>query len=100
MEKSLYELLEIKRKNSTLKSVFITNEIFEDCLILNVEAYDNTGFNALNTSVARFDNFYDYLNKTIKENFDKINDKTDMIRVCIYSAYDGQYIITKDGNIY
>lgn len=96
---SLYELLEIKRKNSTLKSVFVTSEVFEDCLVVNVEAYDDTGCNALNTSVSRFDKFTDYLNRTIKNNFDKINNKTDMIRVNVYSeAYPVQYIIAKNGN--
>lgn len=100
MSESLYDLLEMKRKNSTLKSVFVTNKMFEDCLVVNVEAYDNTGFKALETTVSKFDKFYDYLNKTLLANFELLNDKSDMIRVCIYSTYRTEYIITKKGKIF
>lgn len=97
---SLYEILEMKTKNSTLKSVFITPQFFEGCLVLEVEAYDNTGFQAINSSASRFDKFYDYLNRIIISNFDKINTKTDKIRVNIYGVQHFQYIITKDNQVF
>ena len=98
MEKTLYDLLGVKRKNSTLKSVFVTNKIFEDCLVLEVEAYDDTGFNALETSVTKFDKFTEYLDKVILDNFEKINNQSDMVRVCVYGIYRCEYILTKSGN--
>lgn len=100
MNKSLYETLDMKRKNSTLKSVFVTKDIFEGCIIINVEAYDTTGYNAINTTVSKFDKFYDYLNKTILENFETVNNITDMVRVCVYGIYRTEYILTMDGKVF
>ena len=97
MEKSLYELLNMTREKSTLKSVFISNKVFENCIIVNVEAYDDTGYNALNTTPYRFDQFCEYLDKTIMNNYSLIATRGLDIRVCIYSIYSVQYILTKTG---
>ena len=80
--------------------MFVTERIFEDCLVIEVDAYDDTGYNAINTNVSRFDRFYDYLNRTILANFEKINNQTDAVRVCVYGAYRVEYILTNDGRVY
>ena len=97
MNKSLYDILGYKAKHSVLKSVFVTNKIFENCLIVNVEAYDDTGYRALNTSVSNFDRFTDYLDKIIDKHFSKIHDG-DAIRVCIYGLHPVEYIRHKEGD--
>lgn len=98
MDKNTKTTTPLSEKDPRMKSVFITNTFFENCLIINVEAYDEMGYNAINTSVKQFDDFYDALNKYILDNFNKINSKTDKVRVCIYSAvYPTEYILTKDG---
>lgn len=82
-------------------NVFISNEIFEDCLIINVEAYDDFGYEMLNTTVEKFDEFYSKLNGIIFTHFKQINNKTDKVRVCIYSdVYPTQYILTNEGERY
>lgn len=97
MEASLYELLNMTREKSTLKSVFISNEVFENCITVNVEAYDDTGYNALNTTPYRFNQFCEYLDKTIMNNYSLIAARGLDIRVCIYSLHRVEYILTKTG---
>lgn len=98
MNPSIYDHPSIKTTNKKFKSVFISREYFEDCLIVAVEAYDDIGYNALNTTIDEFDTFYDEINKIIIENFTKINSKTNNIRVIIHSdIYPTEYILTKDG---
>lgn len=90
-----------KSENPAFNSVAITDHYSEGALIIGVEAYDDVGYEALNTTVENFNKFYDDLNKHIIENFTKINSETDSIRVRVYSeVYPTQYIITKDGDIY
>ena len=97
MEKSLYELLNMTREKSTLKSVFISDKVFENCIIVNVEAYDDTGYNALNTTPYRFDRFCEYLDKILLDNYSLIAARGLDIRVCIYSIHRSEYILTKTG---
>lgn len=97
MEKSLYELLNMTREKSTLKSVFISDKVFENCIIVNVEAYDDTGYNALNTTSYRFNQFCEYLDKTLLDNYSLIAARGLDIRVCIYSLHRVEYILTKKG---
>lgn len=97
---TLYKALGMNAQNSSLKSVFITPKFFEGCLVVEVEAYDETGYQAINSTPSRFDKFYDYLNRTIVSNFDIINNKTDKIRVNIYGHQHFQYIITKDNQVF
>lgn len=65
--RTLYEILNIKRKNSILKSVTITNKITEEGYpIIEVEPYDDTFLNAIST-VEKYDN-------TIDRIIDKLRD--------------------------
>lgn len=98
--RSLHDVLGMKSERSTLKSVFITPEFFEGSLVIEVEAYDDTGYQAINSTPSRFDEFYDYLNRTIISNFDKINNKTDRIRVNIHGNEHFQYIITRNNQVF
>lgn len=100
METSLYELLNMNRKNSTLRSVFVSDRISENCIIVNVEAYDETGYNALETTPYKFDRFCEYLDRTLLDNYSLIADRGLDIRVCIYSIYRHEYILTKTGARY
>ena len=55
----LSELLNVKRKNSVLRSVFVTNQRIDGILVVEVEPYDKTGDNALKT-----------ISKAVKKYFD------------------------------
>jgi hypothetical protein len=100
MNKSLYELLNMNRRQSTLKSVFVSNRISENCVIVNVEAYDETGYNALNTTPYKFDKFCAYLDKTLLDNYSLIAGQDLNIRVCIYGIYRVEYILTRSGTVF
>lgn len=101
MNQNLYDHPEIKTTNKKFKSVFITDIFSEDCLILEVEANDDIGYNAINTTVDALDTFYDELNEIILENYKIINKQTKLIRVIINSEIEHmEYILTSDGNIY
>lgn len=65
--RTLYEILNMKRKNSIFKSVTITNTTTEEGYpIVEVEPYDNTFLNAIST-VKKYDN-------TIDRIIDKLRD--------------------------
>lgn len=100
MNRTLYGLLGYTKKNSSLKSVFLTNRYFENCLIINVEAYDETGYNAINTSNGKFDKFIHYLNRILFNNFSQINNYTDKIRVNVHGERSFQYILNKNGQMF
>lgn len=70
MSVQLSELLNIKRKNSVLRSVFVTNERIDGILVVGVEPYDETGYNALNTTPSRYDNALETITKAVKKYFD------------------------------
>ena len=98
---TLYDFLKMSTNKSSLRSVFITDIVSENCLIINVEAYDSTGYNSLNTTVTNFDKFTTYLNKMILKNYNGLIGQAEHIRINIYSdVYPIQYILTKDGNIF
>ena len=66
---SLYNLLEMKRKNSIFKSVIVTdNYTHENYQIIEVEPYDDTFLNATNT-LAKYDNAIDRIVKKVYEYF-------------------------------
>ena len=67
--KSLYSLLGMKSKNSVFKSVFVTDSYTcENYRIIEVEPYDNTFLNAINT-VNKYDNTIDRIVKKVYEYF-------------------------------
>lgn len=69
MNKSLYNLLGMKRKNSIMKSVFITDKKnYEGLPIVEVEAYDQTFLNATNT-IKKYDNTVGRIMKEIYKYF-------------------------------
>lgn len=70
MSVQLSELLNIKRKNSVLRSVFVTNERIDGMLVVGVEPYDTTGFNALNTTPSRYDNTLKTITNAVRKYFD------------------------------
>lgn len=66
---SLYNLLNMKSKNSIFKSVFVTNERTYDGLqIVVAEPYDNTFLNAVK-SVSQYDKTVDKIMKKVYEYF-------------------------------
>lgn len=67
--KTLYEVLGMKAKNSVFKSVFITDRVTsEGYNIIEVEPYDDTFLNAINT-VSKYDRTTDRIFKKIYETF-------------------------------
>lgn len=72
MNKSLYELLELKTKNSILKSVFMTDKkTFEGYPIVEVEPFDNTFLNAISTP-SKYDTV---INRIIKKVWEYVDGK-------------------------
>ena len=72
MNNSLYEKLNMKTKNSILKSVIITNrETMEGYPIVEVEPYDNTFLNAIK-SPTQYDNTLD---RIIRKVWEYMNEK-------------------------
>ena len=67
---TLNELLNIKRKNTVLKSVYVTNKRFDGMLIVEVEPYDTTGFNAINTTPSRYEKAVKTISKAVRKYFD------------------------------
>ena len=66
----LSELLNVKRKNSVLRSVFVTNQRIDGILVVEVEPYDKTGDNALNTTLSRYVDALKTISKAVKKYFD------------------------------
>ncbi|WP_274355444.1 hypothetical protein [Ligilactobacillus salivarius] len=66
----LSELLNVKRKNSVLRSVFVTNQRIDGILVVEVEPYDKTGDNALNTTPSRYVDALKTISKAVKKYFD------------------------------
>lgn len=72
MNNSLYSLLEMKSKNSIMKSVFITNKKAYDGLpIIEVEPYDQTFLNATNT-INKYNDTVDRIIKKVHEYFNGV----------------------------
>lgn len=92
---SLYEILQIKRKESLLKSAFIYgNYSFEGYPIIEIEAYDDTFLNSTQFPSGK-DRTHEYFKKTIKQNANTIksyfNLKTDTFYVIDYSTFNCHY---------
>ena len=66
----LSELLNVKRKNSVLRSVFVTNQRIDGILVVEVEPYDKTGDTALNTTPSRYVDALKTISKAVKKYFD------------------------------
>ena len=67
---TLNELLNVKRKNTILKSVYVTNKRFDGMLVVEVEPYDTTGFNAFNTTPSRYEKAVETITKAVRKYFD------------------------------
>lgn len=80
MEQNLYSLMGCKRKNSILRSVVVTNQFSEGYRIINVEPYDSTGSNALDSTPSR----YDTALETIEKNLQRFI-PGEKVRICVYS---------------
>lgn len=91
MNNSLYEKLNLKAKNSILKSVFITDrKTFEGYPIVEVEPYDNTFLNAIKTP-SQYDNTLD---RIIKKVWDYMNGEETWLAV--YTEYGHIEILLSD----
>lgn len=91
----------MRTRDDRFKSVFITNQYFEDCLIIHVEPYDEVGYQTINGSDRVFDTFLQDLNKILIDNFDTINPKTNLIRINIHAeTTPHQYILSKNSKTY
>lgn len=88
--KTLYELKNMKAKNSILKSVFITDKIIEGYPVVEVEPYDQTFLNAINT-ISKYDNTVDRILKEVYKYFDK---KT--VWVNFYTEYGHHEILLSE----
>ena len=67
---TLNELLNVKRKNTVLKSVYVTNKRFDGMLVVEIEPYDTTGFNAINTTPSRYEKAVETITKAVRKYFD------------------------------
>lgn len=81
MNQQLSNLLRTKRKNTILKSVFVTNEFIDKMRLIEIEAYDKTGYNALNTSISRYDKAMLTIEKALTKYFSDKEEKI-LVRVC------------------
>ncbi|MEB6232592.1 hypothetical protein [Mammaliicoccus sciuri] len=88
--KTLYELKNMKGKNSIFKSVFITNENIEGYPVVEVEPYDQTFLNATNT-IRKFDYTVDRILKEVYKYFDN---KT--VWVNFYTEYGHNEILLSE----
>lgn len=88
--KTLYELKNMKSKNSILKSVFITNKEFEGYPVVEVEPYDDTFLNATNT-IRKYDNTVD---RILKEVYKYFNNETVWVR--FYTEYGHNEILLSE----
>lgn len=95
--KSLYDLLEYKKKNSLLKSVTLSMIKIDDKLVpyLILEAYDDTALK-LESDTCKHDRFHEYLDKIVNNNIDKIRAYYKDKGADIEKRYDGEGILTYD----
>lgn len=92
MKFNLYKLLKYHRRNSILKSVNITDK-YEGAhfRIVEVEPYDKTGVNCLDTTPTRYDKAINTIEKALhKLEIEMIKSNKDfhhknIYRLCIYS---------------
>lgn len=63
---SLYNLLNYKKKNSVFKSVYVGNYLENGLRRIEVEPYDKTGYNALNSTPSRYDSTLKIIEKALK----------------------------------
>ena len=91
--KTLYEILNMNRKNSILKSVTITNSLtVEGYPIVEVEPYDNTFLNAINT-IQKYD---DAVDRIIEKARDYYNGKPFLLSVSTDNYGHLEILVTKD----
>lgn len=96
---NLYELLGYKRKNSILKSVTITSNYIEAgrFRVIEVEPYDQTGVNCLDTTPTRYDQAINTIEKAlhsletrlVKDN--KGYHRKNIYRICVFSNKFDQF---------
>ena len=96
MTKSLYELIGLKRKNSVLKSVFVSHDNTycgeSGWTTFAVECYDSTFEQA---SYHNADNTYNYIDKSIKKYMIQNNvTKSIVMHYSLFNRYY-EYIISK-----
>lgn len=65
MDKTLYELLEMKAKKSIYKSVLVTNKQLEGARIIEAEPFDQTGVNIIDGSLSVRDKGIDKIEKIL-----------------------------------
>lgn len=89
MNKSLYELLGMRAKNSIFKSVFVTDEYTrEGYRIVEVEPYDDTFLNAIST-ISKFDKTTDRIFKKVYQYF-----KGDPVWISLYTdVSSSEYLV-------
>lgn len=91
--KTLYEILNMNRKNSILKSVTITNTSTEEGYpIVGVEPYDNTFLNAINT-IEKYDGTVDKIIEKVRNYY---NGKPFWLSVATDCYGHIEMLVTKD----
>ena len=91
--KTLYEILNMNRKNSILKSVTITNSLTaEGYPIVEAEPYDDTFLNAIST-IEKYD---DAVDRIIEKARDYYNDKSFWLSVSTDNYGHIELLVTKD----
>ncbi|ETA74519.1 hypothetical protein [Ligilactobacillus equi] len=100
MNPTLYELKGMKAKNSLLKSIFITGLSTDGYQHVEVEPYDDTGFDALNGTPSRYDKAQALIKKEVSKYFKDKNVKENTVLVTVYSeryGVDEHYLHVDDG---
>ena len=96
---NLYKLLGYKRKNSILKSVTITSNYIEAgrFRVVEVEPYDQTGQNCLDTTPTRYDQAINTIEKALsrlEKQLFKANKgfhRKNIYMICVYSNTNGTF---------
>lgn len=91
--KTLYEILNMNHKNSILKSVTFTNTATEEGYpIVEVEPYDDTFLNAINT-IKKYD---DTIDRIIEKVRDYYNGKPFWLSISTDNYGHSEMLVTKD----
>ena len=92
LDSTLYEKLNMKKKYSIFKSVFITGRnTFEGFPLVEVEPYDNTFLNAINTP----DKYEKVLDRIFKAVFEYYNKKDVYVAVYTDTRGNSEFLLTE-----
>lgn len=94
---TLYDVLEYKVEKSVLKSVSINCGLAESHPIIEIEPYDTTGTNALDTTPAKYDSAINYVERKL---IDLYRDRPEKLKKYIGETRDNMVWIYVYSNVY